>query len=248
MIRSLVPLLLFAATTNAAPSRILVLLAHPDDEVLMAGTLALAAQAGHHMRAAYATSGGAGKDRTGKGLTGHALALVREKEVLRSNQILGFADSPALFGFPDGVVFEKRSRVHAAVLTDAQGFEPDLIMTLGPDGVTGHPDHQMMYLTACQVRDRLPRRPGLLALVFTEARAALFEDSWGLLGVKPGAVDHTVPVPMAMRRKRVEVLRLHRTQFPDAMVERYRTQTLAEDAFETFQGDGTLEGVPGLEP
>jgi LmbE family N-acetylglucosaminyl deacetylase len=248
MIRSLALLLMLSTTAIATPSKVLVLLAHPDDEVLMAGTLSMAVGAGHQVRAVYVTSGDAGQDRSGRGLEGAALAAVRERETHRSNRVLGFAAPPTFLSFPDGQVFAHRDRVRAAALDVAEDFDPDLIMTLGPDGVTGHPDHQATYLTARQVRDRLHRRPGFLAVVFTEARVGLFDDAWGLHAVRPEAVDHVVAVPTHLRRKRVEVLRLHHTQFPEAMVEGYRTRTLAEDGEETFQGDGRLEGVPGLEP
>lgn len=251
MTRTVLLLAVIATMTmpTAAPaSRILALFAHPDDEVLMAGTLAMAAEAGHRVRVVYATSGDAGQDRSGRGLAGAALAEVREGETRRSNKALGFADAPVFLRHPDGQVFAHRDAVRAGFLAEATAFDPDLVVALGPDGITGHPDHQAAYLAARQVRDRLPRRPGFLAVVFTEARAARFGETWHLQGVKPHAVDRSVEVPMFLRRKRVEVLRLHRTQFPEAMVEEYRSRAMAEDATETFQGDGAIPGVPGLEP
>ena len=252
MKRLLLLLLLVATLATAAcaarRNRVLLLLAHPDDEVLMAGTLAQAAEAGHEIQAVYVTSGDAGQDRSGRGLSGEALAAARERETRLANKALGFAQAPRFLGFPDGEVFAHRDRVRAAALQVARDVVPDVIMALGADGVTGHPDHQATYLAARQVRARLGRRVGFLAVLFTESRAALFDEAWGIQGVKGSNLDRVVPVPSRFRRKRVEVLRLHTTQFPEAMVETYRTRTMGEDGLETFEGDAFLTGVPGLEP
>jgi len=135
--------------------------AHPDDEAYLAGGLmAMARAAGSRVVCVTATSGERGT--TGRqeeeGLThvlrvaaaaGHAgdarvesLSVLRAVELARSLEILGVAEHHGL-GLPDGgcADLDPAGPVdRIAEILDA--VAPDTVLTFGPDGVTGHPDHR----------------------------------------------------------------------------------------------------------
>jgi N-acetylglucosamine malate deacetylase 2 len=68
--------------TNECDLTVLVVLAHPDDETLISGTLAKLISRGCEVHVVYATSGDDGPDKTGHDLHGDTLAKLREQEAL----------------------------------------------------------------------------------------------------------------------------------------------------------------------
>jgi LmbE family N-acetylglucosaminyl deacetylase len=72
------------------------------------------------------------------------LAPIRQRELEASLARLG-VNEQRFFGYPDGHLArvpsaEVIARIHDA-LVDVQ---PDVILTFGPDGFTGHPDHKTL--------------------------------------------------------------------------------------------------------
>ena len=80
--------------TNVFKHSILVVVAHPDDETLISGTLAKLCAQGCQITIVFVSSGDDGPDRTGNGLHGAALADVREAEVVISFDPDGVINSP----------------------------------------------------------------------------------------------------------------------------------------------------------
>ncbi|MBM9467017.1 PIG-L deacetylase family protein [Nakamurella leprariae] len=120
---------------------VLGVFAHPDDEAyLAAGLLARAVDAGRRVTCITATRGEAGfgvddprppADR----------AAVRTTELAACLAILGVTDH-RWFDYPDGGCAgvddaEAADRIAAVV----REVRPDTVLTFGPDGGTGHPDH-----------------------------------------------------------------------------------------------------------
>ncbi len=124
------------------PRRILAVFAHPDDESFASGgTLAFLASRGAEIRLVTATRGerGAGPDPGAIGRTD--LAALRERELRTACIILGIAP-PVFLGLPDGSVRDAGGDALAErILAAAADFDPDLVVTFGPDGAYGHPDH-----------------------------------------------------------------------------------------------------------
>ena len=130
---------------NKAP-RILAVFAHPDDEsFLMGGTLAHYALNGVEVELLCLTRGE-------KGYSDHAtederqrLPLVRESELARSCEILGVQLLP-LLDFPDGKLTELPfSKLAQPIANTIRLHRPDIVLTFGPEGLTGHPDHIAIY-------------------------------------------------------------------------------------------------------
>ena len=115
--------------------------AHPDDETVCAGVLARAAGSGWDVRVIFATSGDAGADVSGRNLKGTALGKEREREGANALAALGVKRPPTFLGFGDGTVAQSRVQVKERLVKELVGLKPDLVLTFGPDGFTGHADH-----------------------------------------------------------------------------------------------------------
>ena len=115
-------------------------LAHPDDESFgCAGALALARDAGATTRLLVVTRGEAG---TADGEPDPAFGDRREAELIGAAKAIGLDEVSILEGYADGAVadqpFDTLVEEIAAWLADRR---PQAVITFGPHGVTGHPDH-----------------------------------------------------------------------------------------------------------
>lgn len=127
-------------TDSIAAGGLAAVLAHPDDESFAcAGALALAHDAGATTRLLVATRGEAGSaDDTPDDAVGDR----REAELIAAARVIGLDEVSLLDGYADGGVaeqpFEQLVDDIAAWLADRR---PQAVITFGPHGVTGHPDH-----------------------------------------------------------------------------------------------------------
>ncbi len=122
--------------------RILGVFAHPDDEVFCAGgTLARYARDGVETMVLSATRGEAGQIRDAALATRRTLPQVREGELRAACAALGVTQV-ALLDHVDGTL---AGLDLAALVTEVRdvvdAFDPDVVITFGPDGAYGHPDH-----------------------------------------------------------------------------------------------------------
>jgi LmbE family N-acetylglucosaminyl deacetylase len=127
-------------TYPIAPGGLAAVLAHPDDESFgCAGALALAHDAGATTRLLVVTRGEAG---TADGNVDPAVGDQREAELICAARAIGLDEVSLLDGYPDGGVadqpFDVLVEEIAAWLADRR---PAAVITFGPHGVTGHPDH-----------------------------------------------------------------------------------------------------------
>ena len=132
-----------------ARARLLVVVAHPDDETFGMGSLLLhAASAGMDTAVLCATRGEAGEVVDGSGVDPTDLAAAREAELHRaaallhvgSVELLGFRDS-GMSGDPDAatLVGADPAAVRDAVRAHLERVRPDVVVTL--DAGDGHRDH-----------------------------------------------------------------------------------------------------------
>ena len=145
------------------PPRLLGVFAHPDDETFCAGgTLAKYAHAGADVRVLTFTKGGAGQIRDASVATRTTLTAVRAKELDAAGRELGITETRCL-EYPDGGLSDIDNRVLIGVVSHLlDEFDPDVVITFGPDGFSGHPDHVAVgsaTTVACsEVRSETPRR------------------------------------------------------------------------------------------
>jgi LmbE family N-acetylglucosaminyl deacetylase/predicted transcriptional regulator len=121
---------------------ILVVGAHPDDEIFIAGGLmAQAVQNGQRVACVTATRGEGGVQDEQRWPRAK-LPVIRTQELERSLEIEGVTEHTWLDyrdGECDNADFAKACEDLGQVV---RAFRPDTIVTFGPDGYTGHPDHQ----------------------------------------------------------------------------------------------------------
>jgi len=127
--------------------KLMAVLAHPDDESLgVGGTLAKYASEGVDVHLLTATRGDAGRYRglrpgdpqhPGPG----ALAAIREAELRAAAAVLGIRDVSVL-DFQDRYLDRADPReAVTSIAVHLRRVRPDVVVTFGPDGAYGHPDH-----------------------------------------------------------------------------------------------------------
>lgn len=123
----------------------LALFAHPDDETYRpGGTLALLAQHGVRVHVLTATRGQAGSCGDPPLCAPAELAAVRENELRCACAVLG-TEPPILLDFQDGHLAEADfETIVAEILGVIADVRPQVMLTFGPDGLSGHPDHIAM--------------------------------------------------------------------------------------------------------
>lgn len=158
-----------AAEPDEAPG-ILVLLAHPDDEIPFAPVLSRMNRSGSAVTVVFATSGD-----DGPGISemepGAELASLREDEGRCAAFAMGLPD-PIYWRLGDGELATLARRPDSAARDMAQRTadlieitRPDVVLTWGPDGGYGHADHRMISAVATQVIQQMGAdRPDLLYL------------------------------------------------------------------------------------
>lgn len=165
--------------------------AHPDDEAYLSGGLmALAREAGCRVVCVTATRGELG---TPDPLLWppERLAAERTREMASCMEILGVVEHHWL-GYRDG----QCATVDASDAVNRLGeiigaVGADTVLTFGPDGYTGHPDHQSVGTWAAEAFDQVAR-PGarLLQAAVSESRHRV----WGELNDRLGVFEPGYPI------------------------------------------------------
>jgi LmbE family N-acetylglucosaminyl deacetylase len=124
------------------PFRILGVFAHPDDETFCAGgTLAKCIDQGAEVVVISATPGDAGQIRDANVATRRTLGAVRSEELQRACQHLG-VQQVRCWGYGDGTLKDTEADLLVGdVVRVIREFRPNVVMSFGPDGGYGHPDH-----------------------------------------------------------------------------------------------------------
>ena len=124
---------------------LLAVFAHPDDESYgPAGTLATYARKGFRVALLTFTRGEAGSLGICATLPADEKADLRTREWECATQVLGVSWRKIL-AFPDGRLSEIATQKALQVLQDAiQEVQPQVILTFHPNGISGHPDHQVV--------------------------------------------------------------------------------------------------------
>lgn len=138
--------------TSAELSRsLLVILAHPDDESFpMGGVLAKYAAEGVRVVLICATRGEAGIP----GLPPEATGRLRERELREAAATLGLTEVRFL-GYQDGqLALVDPERVVNRLVDIMSEVRPQVVITFGPEGVSGHPDHLAIHRYATLAFDR----------------------------------------------------------------------------------------------
>lgn len=121
---------------------ILSVWAHPDDESFCcAGIMAAAIRNGQTVACVTATKGEAGVQDESR-WPAYKLGEIRTQEIEAAMEHIGIKDHHWL-GYRDGHCQEiEASEAAARIKGFIDKYKPDTILTFGPEGLTGHPDHK----------------------------------------------------------------------------------------------------------
>ncbi len=133
---------MLAHTKHSARPRLLALFSHPDDESFLAGgTLAKYANMGWAVYLVCATYGESGQRGEYEDLSVNEFANIRRAELETACKHLRI-HSPMFLDCADravgGICLNSATK---QVLHIMRRLEPDVVITFGPDGISGHPDH-----------------------------------------------------------------------------------------------------------
>lgn len=184
--------------------RLMAVLAHPDDESLgIGGTLAKYASEGADVFLLTATRGDRGRYRDYRfGDPQHpgssALAAIRERELRAAAAALGVKEV-ALLDYRDQELDRVDPRhVIAAIVEHLRRIQPDVIITFGPDGAYGHPDHIAIsqLATGAVVAAADPAIAKLYYIAWPESTWAAYQSAFKkLTSMVDGVERQVVPWP-----------------------------------------------------
>lgn len=122
--------------------RLLAVYAHPDDECYCSGgTLAKYSDLGAETMVISATKGQAGQINDTHRATRRTLGTMREKELRASCQALD-VHHVECWDYLDGALAQAdETQLIGDIAHAIRRFRPHIVVTFGPDGAYGHPDH-----------------------------------------------------------------------------------------------------------
>lgn len=221
---------------------VLAVWAHPDDETyLVGGLFAALRDAGSRVVCVTATRGEAADPDATPGERA-ALAAVRSRELEEALAVLGVSEHHWL-GYADGHCADADPRVASRKLRCLiDQVQPDTVITFGPDGFTGHPDHRAVSGWVDLALQGSPGRRLLHAVAVEPAVDPGLDEDFGVFQLgRPRICTHdelAVHLPLTGSRldRKVDALLLQESQTAGLVaavgLERFRawvaTEYLAE--------------------
>jgi LmbE family N-acetylglucosaminyl deacetylase len=141
------------AQGQSSPRRpIMAIFTHPDDERVVGPLLSRLAREGRETHLVIATDGSQGVTDFARIPAGAALAAARTKEATCAANRLGVKQLH-IIGLPDGGLasFEVLGDLRKRLVAIIDSVKPAAILTFGPEGGTGHPDHRLVGDVVTQI-------------------------------------------------------------------------------------------------
>lgn len=201
---------------------VVIVIAHPDDEAFVSGTICILAERGFRLSLICVTDGGGATGENPPAASVERLAAVRRRELAESAAALGIAEVVRL-GFAD--VAEPAVGPHAwdqpglidLVRKAIESHEPALLLTHGPRGGYGHPAHRLVHRCVMDAAEQAGFTPSLFSFC-AQLPGAFF--SWDF--------DQRADVRIDVRgfdRRRAISLSCHRSQL-DFFLQPYPPRTV----------------------
>lgn len=196
---TLLMLLLGGVMANAQPPKkvLLAVFAHPDDETFAGPILARYAREGVEIHLAIATNGQSWSRDENQFPPGPGLGAMRKTEAMCACEKLGIT-APIFFELMDGqlgctptpIQKSQKSKLTTpvvginvqAVADKVQAaiakVHPEVIVTWGPEGGYGHPDHRIVSAAVTQVVQSMKSRIKLYYVGFTNHEVGQLNPIW----------------------------------------------------------------------
>lgn len=128
--------------------KLLLSFAHPDDETFACGgTVAKYVESGWTVFLVCATRGEAGNGGPYGEISPENLGNIRQKELEDAGTILGI-NAVTFLGYKDGGLSNLNpGELEDKIYQHMSGFEPDVVITFEPNGISNHPDHAKISLS-----------------------------------------------------------------------------------------------------
>ena len=202
---------------------ILAVFAHPDDETTVSPVLARYAREGAKVYLAIATKGEKGTNEHAGIPAGEPLAKVRREEIACACKQLGI-EPPILFELNDGELGAITNPLGKNIQALADNVEkliaklnPQVVVTWGPDGGYGHPDHRLVSDAGTQAIQSSGTSPKLLYVGLTAEQLKTVNSIWpdGIHWHATDASYLTVRVPFTEKDQAAyhRGLECHKSQF-----------------------------------
>ena len=208
------------------PRVILVILAHPDDETTMGGVLAKLAE-DSQVFLVVAADGRYGVTDHANIPAGDSLAAVRAREAACSCERLGI-EAPILLGLHDefgsrdglGEYFRQSRQMRVDLVSILEAKQPDLVITFGQDGDTGHFDHRMVGAITTKVflQRQWSWEMSLYYFAWSPEQAAMFE-GWRLGHTDTSNLSTVIEYSPEHEAKAMASIRCYVSQYSTAEME-----------------------------
>ena len=223
-------LLAFASAVmpQKTPHTMMAVIAHADDEAFIGPLLAHYARQGVKIYLVIMTQGNTGRPRVSHGIpNGPELARARAEEARCCCRELG-VEPPLILQFDDDQLgkaarppWDYIGRAEREIRRLFAEVRPEVVLSFGPEGVYGHPDHQLTGDVVSQVvqsgTDGAPRQ--LLYFGFPKNRLSSWHGQEPISGVDASYLTVRVPYSKDDFAVFQKSFKCYKTQFPPEEME-----------------------------
>jgi LmbE family N-acetylglucosaminyl deacetylase len=202
---------------------IIAVFAHPDDERIIGPLLSRLARQGRETHLVIATDGSKGIRDFASIPAGAELAAARTREANCAAKRLGVRQLH-LLGLEDGGLasFDALGKLRSRLAAIIDSLKPAAIITFGPEGGTGHPDHRLVGDVVTQIvqsDDRYAKVDLLYASLPTERLRTAPKAEPTVNGMAQALLTVRVPFDARDLAAGREEFACHRTQYAPAEME-----------------------------
>ena len=225
MVLLMISLCAFAQVDSS--KKILAVFAHPDDETTIGPVLAKYGKT-DEVRLLLATDGRFGFTPHMPIRSSDSLVAIRKEEAQCSCHSLGIPP-PIFLDLQDGLGLNGKGDFYAQVamlkeklLQQISEIKPDIIVTFGPDGDTGHPDHRLVGAVTHQVllQENLLNEIDLYFFGWSKEQAKKY-GWWELNYVDRSNLDTEIGFSEEDKRRAMSSIRCYQSQYAQEEMDRW---------------------------